>query len=92
MATHLCLASLTSVVKLGQPVGQKGVVVDIFEDNVACSKLPFNSWRNKHDDCKVALVERVHYAHIDCDAEVFSLCYDLVHAAVINRGVVHWRQ
>ena len=40
----------------------------------------------KHDDIKVALVERTHHAHVECDAEVFGLFRHLVPAEVMARG------
>ena len=65
MAAHLCLPSPACQGKLGLPVGREGAVVDRFGDAVLCAKLPFYTWRHKHDDVKVAFVERAHHAHIE---------------------------
>ena len=78
MAAQLCLPSPACVGKIGEPVGQGGAVVDLFGDAVVCARLPFDTWRHKHDDIKLALVERAHHAHIDCDAEVFGLFRHLI--------------
>ena len=86
MAAHLCLPSPACEAKLGQPVGQEGAVVDRFGDAVLCAKLPFDTWRQKHDDCKVALVEQAHHAHVECDAEVFGLFRHLVPTEVMDSG------
>jgi hypothetical protein len=61
-------------------------VVDQFGDAVTCAKLPFDTWRHKHDDIKVAIVERLHHAHVECDAEVFGLFRHLVPTEVMDRG------
>ena len=63
-----------------------GAVIDKFGDNVMCARLPFDSWRHKHDDSKLAIVERAHHAHVDCDAEIFGLFRDLVPAAALQPG------
>ena len=39
-----------------------------------------------HDDSKLAIVERAHHAHVDCDAEIFGLFRDLVPAAALQPG------
>ena len=91
MAAHLCLPSPACRGVVGQPVGQEGAVVDAFGDNVLCAKLPFDTWRHKHDDIKVALVERANHAHIECDAEVFGLFRDLVPAVEMEQdGQLEW--
>ena len=48
--------------------------------------MPFDSWRHTHDSVKVALVERAHHAHVDCDAEVFGLFRHLIPAVAMARG------
>ena len=48
--------------------------MDRFGDNVMCARLPFDTWRHRHDDCKVAIVERAHHAHVECDDALLLLC------------------
>ena len=86
MAAHLCLPSPACRSLVGKPVGQEGQVVDKFGDTILCAKLCFDTWRHKHDDVKLALVERAHHAHVDCDAEVFGLFRHLVPAVAMERG------
>ena len=63
-----------------------GVVVHRFGDAVLCAKMPFDSWRHKHDDDKVAYVERTHHAQIECDGKVFGLFCHLLPAVTMERG------
>ena len=86
MAAKLCLESPECADKIGQPVGQEGRSVDRFGDNVMCARLPFDSWRHRHDDVKVALVERAHHAHVECDAEVFGEFRHLIPAGALQEG------
>ena len=86
MATKLCLDSPECADKIGQPVGQEGRVVDRFGDNVMCARLPFDTWRHRHDDCKVAIVERAHHAHVECDAEIFGEFRHLIPAGALQEG------
>ena len=85
MAAQFCLPSPVCEGKVGQTVGANGAVVDRFGDSVLCATLPFDTWRHKHDDAKLSLVERAHHAHIQCDAEIFGLFRDLVPAATRRR-------
>ena len=88
MAAHLCLPSPACRTLVGKPVGQEGQVVDKFGDTILCAKLCFDTWRHKHDDVKLALVERAHHAHVDCDSEIFGLFRHLVPAVAMERGGV----
>ena len=86
MAAHLCLPSPCCQSKVGQPVGIEGATVDVFGDKVMSAKLPFDSWRHRHDDIKVAIVERAHHAKVEVDAEIFGLFRDLVPAVEMDQG------
>ena len=86
MAAHLCLPSPCCQSQLGQPVGIQGAVVEAFGDTVMCAKLPFDSWRHRHDDVKVAFVERAHHAKVEVDSEIFGLFRDLVPAGELEQG------
>ena len=86
MAAHLCLPSPACQPHLGQPVGKEGARVDVWGDEVVCAKLPFDSWRHRHDDVQLALVEKADHARVPIDSEVFGLFRDLVPAAVLDQG------
>lgn len=86
MASHLFLPSPCCQDKVGKQVGPSGERVDPFGDNIMCAKLPFDTWRHRHDDCKVAIMERACHAKVEMDAEVFGLFRDLVPAAATARG------
>ena len=55
-----------------------------FGDHVMCSKLPFDSWRHRYDDCIVALVERANYSGVEEKAEVFGFFRDLIPARAMG--------
>ena len=86
MVAHLCLPSPCCQSKLGQPVGIQGAVVEAFGDTVMRAKLPFDSWRHRHDDVKVAFIERAHHAKVEVDSEIFGLFRDLVPAGKMEQG------
>ena len=54
-------------------MGPRGELVDVFGDTIMCATLPFDTWRHRHDDCKVAIMERASHAKVEMDAEVFGL-------------------
>ena len=85
MATKLCLPSPECQDRLGQPVGREGRTVDRFGDSVMCARLPFDSWRHRHDDVKVALVELANHAHVECDSEIFGEFRHLIPAAALDQ-------
>ena len=86
MASHLCLASPCCQGKVGQPVGPRGATVDPFGDSIMCATLPFDTWRHRHDDDKVAIMEIASHAKVEMDAEIFGLFRDLVPAAMVAQG------
>ena len=94
MAAHLCLPSPACQPHVGQPVGQEGATVDIWGDNVMSAKLPFDTWRTRHNDCQVAIMERADHARVEMDSEIFGLFRDLVPAAALVQGgnLEHARQ
>ena len=71
---------------IGQPVGKEGARGDVWGDKVTCAKLPFDTWRHRHDDVQLALMERADHARVQMDIEVFWLFRDLVPAAVLQQG------
>ena len=67
-------------------MGKEGATVDIFGDSVMSAKLPFDSWRHRHDDIKVAVVERAKHAKVEVDSEIFGLLRDLVPVVELEQG------
>lgn len=85
MADHLCLPASCCQGKVGLPVGREGAFVDPFGDSIICAKLPFDTWRHRHDEAKKTLVERAHHAMVEAEAEVFGLFRDQVPAVAWER-------
>ena len=86
MAAHLCLPSPACQPHVGKPVGKEGARVDVWGDSVTCAKLPFDTWRHRHDDVQLALMQRGDHARVQMDSEIFGLFRDLVPAAVLQQG------
>ena len=75
MAAHLCLESpaLRASGWVGRTVGRdrRAAVIDKFGDAVMnCRDLPGDSWRNRHDTVKTALVSECLEAKLPHDCEV----------------------
>ena len=86
MATHLCLPSPCCRSHVGKPTGYRNELVDAFGDNVMCATLPFDTWRNRHNDVQRGLVARANEARVEVEAEVFGLFRDIIPAAVLGEG------
>ena len=85
MASHLCLPSPSCQHKVGQPVGDPGgAIIDPYGDTVMCARLPFDTWRTRHDTVKVAIVERAHASRVDIEPEVYGLFADLIPALAVG--------
>ena len=56
MAQHLCLLSPACQPILGQPVGNRGVMVGPFGDELMTAHLTQDTWRTGHDSLKVTIV------------------------------------
>ena len=50
-----------------------------------CARLPFDTWRHRHDNVKLGLVELAHHAHIECDSEIFGEFRHLIPAAALDQ-------
>ena len=86
MAMHLCLPSPGCQSKVGQPVGPSGDTVDPFGDSIMYARLPFDTWRTRHDTVKLAIVERAHDAGVEIEPEVYGLFSDLIPAVATGNG------
>jgi hypothetical protein len=87
MASHLCLPSPSVV--LGGWVGKNtvrgGAVIDQFGDAVMnCKYLPGDTWRQRHDTGKLAIVNECVNAGLVHDCEVYGLFADLIPAQAEN--------
>ena len=51
-----------------------------------CAKLPFDSWRIRHDTCKLSIVETAIKSRVECEAEVFGLFRDLIPSEVFEEN------
>ena len=78
MAWHLCLPSPSCRDLVGTPVGTEGARVDMWGEQIMCAKLPFDSWRVRHDTCKLAIVETAIKSRVECESEVYGLFRDLI--------------
>ena len=86
MAWHLCLPSPSCRDLVGTPVGTEGATVDIWGEQVMCAKLPFDSWRVRHDTCKLAIVDAAIKSRVECEAEVFGLFRDLLPSEALQNN------
>ena len=57
---------------VGQRVGKEGAVVDSFGWSVLCARLPFDTWRQRHDSFKVGLESMLYEARIPTEVEVYG--------------------
>ena len=86
MAWHLCLPRPACRDLVGTPACREGAVVDTFAEQVMCAKLPFDTFRVRHDTIKVAIVERANHARVRVEAEVFGLFRDIIPAEAMGKG------
>jgi hypothetical protein len=90
MAAHLCLPSpaVLSGGWVGKNTVRGGAVIDRFGDAVMnCKHLPGDTWRQRHDTGKLAIVYECLNAGLVHDCEVYGLFADLIPAnAVTQRG------
>lgn len=86
MAWHLCLPSPACKNLVGKEVGNNGTMVDVWGEKVMCAKLPFDTWRVRHDTIKHALVSCANEARVGCEAEVYGLFRDLIPVQAMEEG------
>jgi hypothetical protein len=79
VARHLCLPSPCCQPKVGVPLGQHGLSIDIFGDNVmSVSNIPGDLFRIRHDMVKTVLNSFCLTSHLRAECEVYGLFSDLI--------------
>ena len=89
MAAHLCLASPAVLASgyVGKSIGRRGTNVDEYGDAIMnCNEIPGDSWRNRHDTVKQALVTECLASGLPHDCEVYGLFADLLPAVEQEEG------
>ena len=87
MAQALCLPSLACSSIVGQTVGYRGATVGVFGDELVCALgLSQDTWRTRHDELKVVLVNIANQARLPIECEVFGLFRDLIPAVLVEEG------
>ena len=89
MAARLCLHSPAVVAsgKVGQPVARGGAIIDPFGDAInCCNALPGDTWRTRHDTCKVAIARECLASKLPHDVEVYGLFAHLLPAVLVEQG------
>ena len=88
MAMHLFLPSLACREVVGKRVGgARGPVAGMFGDEIMCANtLPGDSWRWRHDEVKLCLMNICRDSKIRADAEVFGLFRDLIPPELVEQG------
>ena len=94
MALHLFLPSLACKAVVGQRVGAGGAVASPFGDEVMCAHLPGDSWRWRHDDIKLCIINICNDSKVRAEAEVFGRFRDLLppHLFAAGGQLHHGRQ
>ena len=86
MALHLFLPSLACKEVVGQRVGARGAVAGHFGDELMCAQLPGDSWRWRHDDIKLCIVNICNESKVRAEAEVFGRFRDLLPPHLMEAG------
>ena len=89
MAARLCVFSPAVVAsgKVGQPLGRRGAIIDAFGDTImCCNELPGDTWRTRHDTCKMAISRECAAAKLPHDVEVYGLFAHLLPAVATEQG------
>ena len=64
----------------------RGAVAGPFGDELMCAQLPGDSWRWRHDEVKLCLMNICNDSKIRADAEVFGLFRDLIPPELVQQG------
>ena len=86
MAAFLALPSPACQSLVGTKLLQSGRLVDDFGDNIMCEKLPFDTWRTRHDQAKLAIEELATDAGVVVQPEVFGLFSPLIPSVATSEG------
>ena len=86
MALHLFLPSLACKEVVGQRVGARGAVAGHFGNELMCAQLPGDSWRWRHDDIKLCIMNICNESKVRAEAEVFGRFRDLLPPHMMEAG------
>ena len=79
VARHLCLPSPCCQPKLGANLGQHGLLLDSFGDNLmSVTNIPGDSFRHRHDKVKSVLNRFCLASNVRAECEVFGAFRDLI--------------
>ena len=79
VARHLCLPSPACQSRVGAPLGQHGMLVDCFGDNVmSVTNIPGDSFRHRHDKVKTVIHRFCLASSLRAECEVFGAFRDLI--------------
>ena len=79
VARYLCLPSPCCQSKLGEPLGQHGLQLDTYGDNLmSVTNIPGDSFRTRHDTVKTLLNSFCVTSGIRAECEVYGLFKDLI--------------
>ena len=70
LALHLFLPSLDCKEVVGQQLGATGARAGPFGDETMCAHLPGDSWRWRHDEIKLCIVNLCNQSKVRAEAEV----------------------
>ena len=86
MALHLFLPSLACKEVVGQRLGARGAVAGPFGDELMCAHLVGDSWRWRHDEIKLCIVNMCNESKVRAEAEVFGRFRDLLPPHLFQEG------
>ena len=86
MPSLLCLTAVVGGGWVGRTTVRGGVVIDVFGDAIMnCKHLRGDTWRQRHDTGKLAIVNECVNAGLRHDCEVYGLFADLIPAQAMAR-------
>ena len=86
MSAFLALPSPVCQPLVGTKLLQSGRLVDPFGDMIMCEKLPFDTWRTRHDLVKVTFEELATEAGAIVQPEVYGLFSHLIPSVATAEG------
>ena len=86
LALHLFLPSLACKEVVGLRIGARGAIAGPFGDELMCAQLPGDSWRWRHDDVKLCIVNICNQSKVRAEAEVFGRFRDLLPPHLFDQG------
>ena len=93
MARFLCLPSPSCAPKVGEPLHQRGLTIDIFGDNVlSVTNLPGGNFTRRHDGVKLAISQIILDSSLRADCEVLGVFKDIIPVGVMEAQAEERRQ